>query len=190
MKKRAFFFFLFFLSRGLTALDGDAAPEKICRNALSLLFQKITANPREVEQKSMESRPLFVTLKKGGQTRGCAGTFQPQFSTLREELSYFTARAATEDFRYPAVTREELENIVIIITFPGELRPVSSLREYNPWKHGLFVRKDGKEGVILPCEGKTSSYSARKAIAQAGIDTLEGADIYVFDCDTVMEKKK
>jgi AMMECR1 domain-containing protein len=180
---------LLLLSWGLTALAEDIAPEKTCRNTLNLLFQKAGANPYTTSQNVEKSRPLFVTLKKDGRTRGCAGTFQPQFLTLKEELAYFTVRAATEDFRYPPVTGDELEGIVIIITFPGELRPVSGLQDYNPWKHGLLVRKDGKEGVILPCEAKTSSYSAKKAAAQSGMDTLKGADIYIFNCETVTEKK-
>ena len=138
----------------------------------------------------VKTRPLFVTLKKLNTTRGCAGTLQPLFSTIGEELSYFTVKAATSDSRYPPVRPDELKDIAVIITFPGELRAVNSIREYNPWKHGLLVRKDGREGVILPCEGKTGSYALRKAIVQSGIDEIKGADIYIFECETITEKIK
>lgn len=170
-----------------------ASPENkylhgICREALRQHFQGST--PPETTERRQKSRPLFVTLKKGETTRGCAGTFHPGLSTMEEELAYFAVTAAARDFRYPAVAAEELGDIVIIITFPGVPRAAASIAEYNPWEHGLLVRKNGKEGVILPCEGKTSSYSIKKALAQAGIDSIEGADIYIFKCETLTEKKQ
>jgi AMMECR1 domain-containing protein len=180
--------FLFALM-GYSYASEKTYPAGVCRETLERHVRegvKISIQKSDSEEKS---RPLFVTLRKNGRTRGCAGAFQPQFSSLEEELAYFTVNAAEKDFRYRPVKPEELKDIVIIITFPKELRAVQSISQYNPWKHGLLVRKDGKEGVILPCEGKTSSYAVKKAVLQSGIDDIEGADIYIFDCETITETK-
>ncbi|MCK9265809.1 AMMECR1 family protein [bacterium] len=161
----------------------------ICRQTLQEHFTGKTDTIEKSVYDQIKSRPIFVTLKKNNQTRGCAGTLQPSFSCLREELEYFTINAATKDFRYPPIREDELKNITIIVTLPKKLKAVESIRYYNPWKHGLLVRKDGKEGVILPCEGKTSSYSIKKAVSQSRIGDIKGADIYIFDCETIVEQK-
>jgi len=185
VKKIGVLFLLLLLH--FTGWAQNAGLTDLCRKVL----ERHVGNNKDIsmETSALEetSRPLFVTLKKGNRTRGCAGTMQPFSSTLSEELAYFTINAATRDFRYPPISPYELKDIVIVLTFPGELRAIKSLTEYNPWKHGLLIKKDGKQGVILPCEGKTSSYAVKKAMAQAGIDNIENADICIFDCETIME---
>lgn len=160
---------------------------RLCREALEQCVRNgrppAVASPADYPG----SVPVFVTLKKDGTTRGCAGTFQPRFGSLAEELVFLTAAAATQDIRYPPVRFEELAAVRVVVSFPGRLSAISSLDAYNPWKQGLLVRKGGREGVVLPCEAKTTRYAVKKCLRQAGIADMEGCSFYAFECRAISE---
>jgi len=91
----------------------------------------------------------FVTLKRGGQLRGCIGTILPQ-----EELYRNVARmgfaSAFQDHRFPPLLREELDDTEIEISVLGPITPCPDPERIEVGRHGLLLRRGGKAGVFLP----------------------------------------
>jgi len=125
-------------------------------------------------------RPIFITLIKDGKTRGCAGSFIPIYPSLGESIINFTVIASTQDIRYPPVKFDELNEIKIKITFPENPIPVNNPFTINPLTEGLIIRKEGKEGVVLPGEAKTVNYAIKICFNNSGIKDLNGAIFYKF----------
>jgi AMMECR1 domain-containing protein len=162
----------------------------VCRETLiSYLTNGQRPECREIPAGLEKPRPVFVTFRKGKATRGCAGTFYPTQTNLRDELVEFTIRAAAEDFRYPPVTRSELDRLTIIVTLPNPPVPIDSLTSYNSQREGLIVRKNGKEGVALPGEAKTAAYALKICLRNAGLENAEGAALYKFTATTFVKRK-
>ncbi|MFA5645338.1 MAG: AMMECR1 domain-containing protein [Candidatus Ratteibacteria bacterium] len=171
---------------GFVLLPPGAGKESpgFCRKVIEFLhaeknLQEIEI-PKEIE--GVASVPLFVTLRKGIRTRGCAGSFQPFSSSLSKELTRFAVAAAVQDRRFRPVTAKELKDLSITVAFLGDLISVSSLSHFNPLVHGLLLRKGGAEGVVLPGEAKTVSYAVRLACANAGVSDASGASFFLFPC--------
>lgn len=94
-------------------------------------------------------RGCFITLKKMGQLRGCVGTFDAD-KTLYENIARMAPAAATQDPRFPPVTKDELAHIRIEISVLGELEKVNTLEEIKLGTHGIYVKLGAKSGTFLP----------------------------------------
>ncbi len=136
--------------------------------------------------------PVFVSLKKGNQTRGCSGSFKTETGSLAGDLVKFSIISATGDPRYRPLDLQELKDIKIQITIPESPVEISSISVYNPEKEGLIVRKYEKQGVVLPKEARTSEYALKMCLRNAGIaeDEVEGIKILKFKAKIFMEDKK
>lgn len=114
----------------------------------------------------------FVTLHtKNGNLRGCIGTFEPTQENLAFEIRNNAIAAATQDPRFPPVSKEELDNIVVSVDVLSEIQPVSSISELDPKKYGIIVAKGFRRGLLLPdIEGvDTIEEQIRIAKLKAGI---------------------
>lgn len=136
-----------------------------------------------------ERIPVYVSLRKGNQTRGCAGTFFPN-KTLLENLIDFSIIAATKDFRYRPIDNKELETIRIQITIPGQIVEIPSLFFYNPDKEGLIVEKQDRCGIVLPGEARTAEYALKICLRNAGIEYSDGIRLLKFSAQTFIEGEK
>lgn len=136
-----------------------------------------------------EKIPVFVSLRKGTQTRGCAGTFFTDRSFV-DNLIEFSIIAATRDFRNRIIDKEELKDIRIQITIPDRPVEIKSLDCYNPEKEGLIVENGSKSGVVLPREAKTSEYAFRMCVRNAGIDTTQSFKLLKFKAKIFIEEGK
>jgi uncharacterized protein (TIGR00296 family) len=91
---------------------------------------------------------VFVTLTKGGMLRGCIGF------PLPVELSKGIRDAALsviKDSRFPPLAPEELGEIIVdvsLLTPPEKVE--DPLNEIVVGKHGVFVRKGFRSGLLLP----------------------------------------
>jgi len=91
----------------------------------------------------------FVTLKRGGQLRGCIGQM-----VAREPLYLAVAdcaiAAATRDPRFDSISEEELSDVRIDISVLSPLETVADLSVIEIGTHGLYIEKSGHHGVLLP----------------------------------------
>lgn len=125
---------------------------------------------------------VFVSLKKGGQLRGCIGTFMPTQPTVAQEIIRNAVSAATEDPRFPPVSLNELSALEVSVDVLGEPEKVLSTDELDPIRYGVIVKSGRRTGLLLPdLEGvNTVEYQVSIARQKAGIRQDEPVDLYRF----------
>lgn len=96
-----------------------------------------------------EQLGAFVTLKLGGELRGCIGNVQGSGELYRTVWS-MAQSAAFQDPRFPPVTNHEFEALdyEISILSPVEICPNPELVEIG--RHGLIVSSGRRSGLLLP----------------------------------------
>jgi AmmeMemoRadiSam system protein A len=100
-------------------------------------------------QALMEKKGAFVTLKKGGQLRGCIGHIKgvkPLYRIVRE----MAVAAAFHDPRFNPVTEAELPELEIEISVLTPLRQITDVEEIEVGKHGILIEKGVQSGLLLP----------------------------------------
>lgn len=115
--------------------------------------------PDEIREKFGEKYGAFVTLNKfsypDNPLRGCIGYIEPKFA-LYDVIHRVSVSSATEDPRFPSVSIEEMDNIVIELSIltPPELIEVDVPKDYLDkiviGRDGLIVEKGMRRGLLLP----------------------------------------
>lgn len=95
----------------------------------------------------------FVTLKIGGKLRGCIGNLQP-VGSLWEGIQSNAINAAFHDHRFSPLTAEELSLVKVDISILSEAKPLL----YRDPEDLLASLRPGIDGVILKCEGRSSTF--------------------------------
>lgn len=96
-----------------------------------------------------EPMATFVTLKIGGQLRGCIGTLTPE-GALYRSVHDNAINAALRDFRFRPVTASELPRIEVDISVLSPMVPIGSIDEFRVGEHGIVIEKGRKRAVYLP----------------------------------------
>ncbi|MEW6556217.1 MAG: AmmeMemoRadiSam system protein B [Elusimicrobiota bacterium] len=132
---------------------------------------------------------VFVTLEKNHQLRGCIGTTEARMP-LYQAVSQLAIAAATEDHRFPPVTKTELNDIEIEISVLSPLKKIASADEIVERKHGVVVRKGFRSGLFLPQvwehpelskkEAFLSELCRQKAGLEPGAWKKGDVDLYIF----------
>jgi AmmeMemoRadiSam system protein A len=98
----------------------------------------------------------FVTLTKRGQLRGCIGALEA-FQPLAEDVQEHAIAAALNDYRFPSVSPDELDDIEIEVsrlTSPQPLHytsPEELLASLRPGIDGVTLRDpSGRRATFLP----------------------------------------
>ena len=91
----------------------------------------------------------FVTLKAGGELRGCIGHIEPHLPLIRT-VHEMAQAAALEDPRFPPVTAREEPGISIEISVMSPIEPVPDLELIEVGRHGLVVEQGPYRGLLLP----------------------------------------
>ncbi|MCK4323969.1 MAG: AmmeMemoRadiSam system protein A [Armatimonadetes bacterium] len=97
----------------------------------------------------LELRGAFVTLKTGGQLRGCIGYVEPRV-TLIEAVADNARSAALHDPRFTPVAPEELPEIELDISALTPLEPVHDVEQVEVGRHGLMISCGPARGLLLP----------------------------------------
>lgn len=126
---------------------------------------------------------VFVTLHKGKELRGCIGTYLPIRKNIIEEIIMNAISAATEDPRFPPVSKNELDEITYSVDILEEPEEVKDITELDPNLYGVIVVKGFRRGLLLPqIEGvDTVEEQLRIAKLKAGIHPQDNdVKIYKF----------
>lgn len=139
--------------------------------------------PETLTPEMKEQAGVFVCLKKGGQLRGCIGTFMPVCNNVAEEIIRNAICAASQDPRFLPVGEKEvasLEYSVDVLSAPERIRDIEDL---DPRRYGVIVARGGLKGLLLPdLEGvDTAEEQLKIAKMKAGIGPREDVDIYRFE---------
>ena len=204
-----------YFAAAVTAGGSDPAPEAGSQSAFALTAddkkELLSLARRAVELYVREGKPLddatenpnlkaprgaFVTLTEGGTLRGCIGFTEPRFP-LYETVMQAAIYAATEDPRFRAVNRLELERLDYEISVLTPLSKVENPALVEVGRHGLVVAKDGKRGLLLPQVATENRWNREEFLRQtclkAGLPAdawRKGAEIYSFEAIIFREEKR
>ncbi len=95
------------------------------------------------------ARALFLTLRAGGDLRGCIGTLAPD-GDLGRTVPRFALRAAFEDPRFAPLAPEELPFIEIEISVLTPPTEVENPDQIEVGRDGLILELSGRSGLLLP----------------------------------------
>jgi hypothetical protein len=129
----------------------------------------------------------FVTLKKGGELRGCIG-FVEAPAPLCETVIRAAALAATQDPRFPPVKPAELADLEIEISVLTPPREISDPGMVEVGRHGLIMESGERRGLLLPQVPVENGWDRRTFLRQACLKAglspdawQKGARIFVFE---------
>ena len=91
----------------------------------------------------------FVCIHKGSELRGCIGMIEAR-APLLETVMKMAVEAAFGDPRFCAVSPEELDGLAIEISVLTPMQRIDGLSEIEIGRHGLFIRKGFRTGLLLP----------------------------------------
>ena len=129
----------------------------------------------------------FVTLRKGGELRGCIGSLEPT-QRLADDVRDRAIMAAARDPRFPPVRSDELAELEVEVSVLSPLRRVASAEEVDIYKHGVMVASGTRRGVYLPQVARETGWSRETLLThlcqeKAGLPGdawKNGAELYVF----------
>jgi AmmeMemoRadiSam system protein A len=157
---------------------------KLARDTVEAYVQgEDIPHPQELTPEMGEKAGVFVSIKKGGDLRGCIGTFVPTTDSVAEEIIHNAISSATRDPRFMPVTPEELPDLtysVDVLTRPEE---VESAEELDPKKYGVLVECGKRHGLLLPDLAGVDSVEQQIDICcqKAGIAPDEPVKLYRFE---------
>jgi uncharacterized protein (TIGR00296 family) len=115
--------------------------------------------PEEIKEKFKDKYGAFVTLNiydvSDNPLRGCIGYIEPKYS-LYEVIHRVSISSAIEDPRFPSVSLEEMERIVIELSIltPPKLLEVTDPEDYSNkiviGRDGLIAERGMRRGLLLP----------------------------------------
>jgi uncharacterized protein len=166
------------------------------RSAISgfLKARKVVVPPELLADPRFDQKlGCFVTLKQktDHSLRGCIGFPEPTHK-LHQALSMAAIYAATEDPRFPPITSDELEHLLLevsLLTQP-EMVPVSPSERASVVKigvDGLILKWAFGSGLLLPQVATEQNWNAREFLQNLSLKA--GADPYQWERpDSVLYK--
>ena len=142
-----------------------------------------------------EKRGAFVTLRIGGELRGCIGCPLPS-KPLDETIAEMAVAAASQDYRFEPLTPDDFARATIEISVLTVPRPVGSPDEVEVGQHGIVVSKGSRRGLLLPQVPGEYGWSReeflRHGCLKAGLAPDEwktGARIEIFEARVFSEER-
>jgi AmmeMemoRadiSam system protein A len=103
--------------------------------------RKIIELPENLPKEFLQKKAgTFVTIEKNGKLRGCIGTYLPIRENIAKEVIHNAIAAATEDWRFGPVQKEELPFLSYIVYILSEPELVKDISELDPKKYGVIVK--------------------------------------------------
>ena len=136
----------------------------------------------DLQELKLQQAAAFVSIKKGGNLRGCIGTILPAYENLAEEIAQNALAAGLRDPRFAPIVAGELDDLEYSVDVLG--KPENCGREdLDPHQFGVIVSYKGRRGLLLPdLEGiDTVEEQLRIACQKAGISPHEPYAIERFE---------
>jgi len=138
---------------------------EIAREAIFLRLQRGSVPPFSVSEAELETPAgAFVSLHFNGQLRGCIGTLHEQHP-LHQTVAEMAIEAATNDPRFPALSPKDLSGTDIEVSVLTPFTPIEPA-DVVPGRHGLYVARGPKRGVLLPQVATQYGWTREKFLAE------------------------
>ena len=136
----------------------------------------------------------FVTLRKNGDLRGCIGRFdasEPLYSVVQK----MAVASSTEDYRFPPVSPQEVNQLEIEISVLTPMRRIMSIDEFQLKKHGIYIKKGASAGTFLPQVAEETGWTKEEFLGHCAQDKAgigwngwKDAELYVYEALVFSEK--
>ncbi len=138
---------------------------EIAREAIFLRLQRGSVPPFSVSEAELQTPAgAFVSLHLDGHLRGCIGTMHEQ-RPLHQTVAEMAIEAATNDPRFPALSSKDLSKCDIEVSVLTPFVPIDAA-DVVPGKHGLYVARGPRRGVLLPQVASQYGWSREKFLAE------------------------
>ena len=181
------------IDRGLTGEEKNALL-RLARESIEAELGGKTLSKSGPEGALVEKRGAFVCLKKRGRLRGCIGYIEAR-KPLARTVEEMAVAAAFQDPRFEPLGRDELKDLRLEISVLTPLRRIEDVSEIRIGTHGLYIRKGGRSGLLLPQVAIEWSWDRdtflRETCCKAGLAPDAWKDpeteIYIFSADVFSE---
>ena len=133
----------------------------------------------------------FVTIKtEEGRLRGCIGNIEPTMP-LYQSVIHNAVSASSRDNRFQPMKEKDLEGIEVEVTILSPLEPLKDKNAVEIGKHGLYLVKDYRSGILLPQvpveQGWDRNSFLKQVSKKAGLleDAWKDADLYSFTAEII-----
>ncbi len=160
----------------------------LAQKALAYYLEKgkVPAKPKSPLAKPFQKkRGSFVSIKKGGELRGCIGTLSPSYDNLWQEIAHNAIKAGSKDPRFPSVSKDELPHLNFSVDVLSPLEKIDDVSQLDCKHYGLVVKSGNRQGVLLPnLEGVPSvDEQIRICLAKGMINEEENYTMYRFEVE-------
>lgn len=130
---------------------------KLTRETLNYYFQTgklLIIDDSQVPERLKNKQGVFVTLEKKHQLRGCIGYLEP-LKPLYQAVMENVINAAVKDWRFPPVTKDELQDIKIeisVLSVPKllEVPALERPKILKPLVDGVILEEGLNKATYLP----------------------------------------
>ncbi len=137
----------------------------------------------------------FVTLMKDDNLRGCIGRFDAD-APLYAVVIDMAIAAATQDYRFPAVSPDEIDDLEIEISVLTPLKKINSIDEFELGVEGIYIKKGGASGTFLPQVADQTGWTKEEFLghcaqdkARIGWNGWKDADLFTYKAIVFSEKE-
>lgn len=150
--------------------------------------------PERFSSRLSQKGGAFVTIREGGELRGCIGYIESPLPLWRV-VQEVADKAAFEDPRFSPLEPDEFGRMTIeisVLTAPQRMRTPD---EIVIGEHGLIIEHGGRRGLLLPQVATEYGWDreeflqhvCRKAGLAPGAWRDAGATLYLFRADIIGE---
>jgi uncharacterized protein (TIGR00296 family) len=157
---------------------------------------------REYPKSFEKKQGVFVTLHTYPEKdlRGCIGFVEPVYHLIQGIVE--AAVHACQDPRFPSMTKEELDKIIVevsVLTEPERLEvpPSERPKSIKKGEDGLIIRKGYNSGLLLPQVAAEHKMNEREFLEAACTKAIlppdswkeDDVEVFTFQCNVFSEKK-
>jgi AmmeMemoRadiSam system protein A len=171
---------------------------EIARNSIAATLQDKPPHRADASEHSpelLQPGGAFVTLRIGGELRGCIG-YMESLLPIAEVVAEVAMKAAVDDPRFPPLTLAELEKTSVEISIISPPHLIQNKDEVIIGSHGLMLELGFNKGVLLPQVAVEYGWSVEEFLGavcrKAGLPLFAWRDpaaaISVFTADVFDEE--
>jgi len=141
---------------------------RIARESVAAAVRREALPPMpELTPALVRERAAFVTLRAGGELRGCVGAVLP-IRPLAEQVRE-SAIAASRDGRFPPLSAAELPGLDCEISLLSPLTPLHDPERLVIGRDGLMLVQGDRRGVFLPAVAVEQGWDRETFLEQVGV---------------------
>jgi uncharacterized protein len=159
----------------------------LARHTIVAAVARMSTIPKAPALRVPHASGVFVSIRRGGELRGCLGTVRERVR-VPDEVVRCARDAATIDTRFAPVGPGELHDLAVEISVLGPLEPIAPHPDAVAiGVHGLIVEDGDRRGLLLPQVAVEWGWTSEQFLCQTSVKAglppdawRRGARLYRF----------